>query len=298
MPAGNMLKDSRAMEISLSIAENRKPGGRKPGNPQGESRESGTIGLPPDRLDRSRRLLGDDAMARLARARVLVVGVGGVGSVAAECLARTGVGHLVLADPDRVSPTDINRQLQATEAALGRPKAEAMAERLKAIAPGLDAKAVVAAYSPDAPDALLDPAPDFVVDAFDSLTAKCHLLATCRERGIPVVTATGSAGRIDPSCIRTDDLSKTDVDPLAKMVRKLLRRRHGFPRKGKFGILAVYSVEDPNGPDAPGAIPSAPSEPRGSVGFVTGIFGLHCAAAVIRALGAMREKSSTATIQP
>ncbi|MGI6495950.1 MAG: tRNA threonylcarbamoyladenosine dehydratase [Kiritimatiellia bacterium] len=236
------------------------------------------------RLDRTRSLLGDAAMRRLARSRVLVVGVGGVGSFAAECLARSGVGRLVLADPDSVCLSNLNRQLQATTATLGRPKAEAMADRLRDVAPELDVRPVVAAYSPDHPDALLDPAPDFVVDAIDSLGAKCHLLATCRERGIPVVTSTGSAGRIDPSRVRVDDLARTDVDPLAKMARKLLRRRYRFPPRGRFGIPAVFSTEDPNAPDAPGAVPSAPSAPRGSMACVTGVFGLNCAAIVLRAL--------------
>ena len=225
---------------------------------------------------RSAQLLGGEAVGRLAAARVLVVGVGGVGSFAAECLARTGVGHVTLVDHDSVCESNVNRQLHALATTIGRPKAEVMAERLRAINPDIDARAVVAAYSPDAPGAILEPAPDFVIDAIDSLTAKCDLIAQCRGRGISVVTSTGSAGRTDPTRVAVADLSKTDVDPLAKMVRKLLRRRHGFPREGKFGVTAVYSTEDPNQREGVDL-----SAPRGSLSQVTGVFGLICASVVI-----------------
>ena len=232
-----------------------------------------------DIFERSARVLGGSGMEALSRARVMVVGVGGVGSVAAECLARTGVGRLVLVDPDVVCESNVNRQIPALSITIGRPKAEVMAERLRLINPAIDVLPVVAAYTPDDPDAVLGASPDYVIDAIDSLTAKCHLIATCRERGLRIVVSTGSAGRVDPTRVAIADLSETDVDPLAKMVRKLLRRRHGFPRSGKFGIKAVYSTEDPNlreGIDL--------SAPRGSLSQVTGVFGLFCASVVINAL--------------
>lgn len=230
-------------------------------------------------FERAARVLGEGGMESLSRASVMVVGVGGVGSAAAECLARTGVGRVILVDHDYVCESNVNRQLHALANTMGRPKAEAMAERLRLINPAIEAVPVHAAYSPDDPDAVLGFAPGYVIDAIDSLTAKCHLIATCRERGIPIVTSTGSAGRVDPARVAIADLAQTDVDPLAKMVRKLLRRRHGFPRSGRFGITAVYSGEDPNlreGVDL--------SAPRGSLAQVTGVFGLFCASVVINAL--------------
>ncbi len=233
----------------------------------------------PTIFERSAQVLGENGAETLSRACVAVVGVGGVGSFAAECLARTGVGRIVLIDHDTVCETNVNRQIHALKSTIGRPKAEVMAERLRLVNPMIEAVPVVAAYSQDCPDIVLGNAPGYVIDAIDSLTPKCHLIAMCRERGIRIVTSTGSAGRVDPARVAIADLSQTDVDPLAKMVRKLLRRRHGFPRNGKFGIKAVYSTEDPNlreGIDL--------SAPRGSLLQVTGVFGLFCASIVINDL--------------
>ena len=172
----------------------------------------------------------------------MVVGLGGVGSFAVEALARSGVGTLSLVDFDRVCVTNTNRQLQAVATSVAKPKATLLAERVRAINPQATPRIVPLFYSARSCDEILGARPDFVVDAIDNVTAKCHLLATCRSRGIPVVSSTGASGRIDPTQIRVVDLAETAVDPLADAVRRALRQKYDFPSKGPFGIAAVYST--------------------------------------------------------
>ena len=254
------------------------------------------------RFDRIGRLVGDANMARLARAHVLIVGVGGVGSWAAESLVRSGVGTLTLVDFDHVCITNFNRQIHALDGVVGQPKAEVMAARLRAINPAVAIRVQSEFYRDETAAQILAGRPDAVIDAIDCVTSKCHLLAACRHQGLRVFCATGSGGRIDPARIAVADLARTDVDPLARMVRNLLRRHHGFPAKGPFGIPAVYSHEPPAMPRelaydhgqgfrcvcAKGEHPFFTCEERnlilGTASFVTGAFGLHCAALVVRAL--------------
>jgi tRNA A37 threonylcarbamoyladenosine dehydratase len=210
------------------------------------------------RMDRMARLVGDQGMERLQKAHVMVIGLGGVGSWAAESLARAGVGKLSLVDFDQICITNTNRQLHALAGMVGRYKAEVLAERFQKVNPSSTFVPVVKFYNAHNEAEILGAAdatdssqrPDFVIDAIDNVTAKCHLLATCVKRGIPVVSCTGSGGRMDPLSIRMDDLSQTEMDPLARSVRKILRDQYGFPRegKGKFKIPTVYSVESPRDP--------------------------------------------------
>jgi tRNA A37 threonylcarbamoyladenosine dehydratase len=254
------------------------------------------------RFDRMGRLVGDAAMERLFAARVMVIGLGGVGSFAAESLARSGIGHLTLVDFDRVCVTNSNRQLQAVKGTIGKYKAQVLAERLSLVNPQAEVVPVPRFYDADTAARILAAAPDFVVDAIDNITAKCHLLATCRRLGLRVVSAEGAAGRVDPAQVAIADLADTRVDPLALEVRKILRRKHGFPREGPFGIQAVYSTEHPRPPFeltydeghgfrcvCPGGRNDHHScEERrviyGTASFVTGTFGLFCASHVVRAL--------------
>ena len=251
------------------------------------------------RFDRIGRLVGDAAMERLFRAHVMVVGLGGVGSFAVEALARSGVGRLSLVDFDRVCVTNANRQIQAVQGTIARPKAQVLAERVKLINPQAHVAPLPIFYSERTSASLLDDAPDFVVDAIDNIKAKCHLLAQCRARGIPVVTSTGASGRMDPTAIRVVDLAETRVDPMADAVRRILRDKYGFPRSTgqspPFGIPAVFSTERPRPPHAlhydggdgfhcvcPGGKNDLHScEERqiiwGTAGFVTGAFGFACA---------------------
>jgi tRNA A37 threonylcarbamoyladenosine dehydratase len=254
------------------------------------------------RFDRIGRLVGDAGMRRLFSAHVMVVGLGGVGSFAVEALARSGVGRLTLVDFDRVCVTNANRQLQALSTTVARGKAEVLAERVTLINPQAEARPVAQFYSARNADALLAERPDWVVDAIDNVTAKCHLLASCRERGLRVVSSQGASGRIDPTRVETCDLSATRVDPLADAVRRALRQKYGFPRSGPFGIPAVFSAEPPAEPAAlsydgadgfrcvcPGGTNDFHScEERriiyGTASFVTGAFGLAAASVVVRSL--------------
>jgi tRNA A37 threonylcarbamoyladenosine dehydratase len=256
------------------------------------------------RFDRMGRLVGEPAMQRLARAHVMILGLGGVGSWAAECLARSGLGALTIVDFDDICITNFNRQLHALDGFVGQPKAGVMAARLRSVNPAADIRVMPRFYNKDSSAEILSVRPDYVIDAIDCVTAKAHLLATCRAQGIPVVTSTGSGGRLDPTRVEVKDLSQTDVDPLAKMVRKLLRRDYDFPSEdeGHFGITAVFSKEQPSLPhelvydggkgfrcmcakqtDVPFTCDKK-NVIMGTAPFVTGAFGLHCASVAIRAL--------------
>jgi tRNA A37 threonylcarbamoyladenosine dehydratase len=253
------------------------------------------------RFDRMGRLVGDAAMGKLFSSRVVVIGLGGVGSFAAEAIARSGVGHLTLVDFDLVCVTNANRQIQAMRGTVGKPKATVLAERLRLINPSATVKAVPLFYDARVSDMLLSDDVDYVVDAIDNVNAKCHLLAACRSKNIPVVCSTGAAGRFDPTLIQVTDLSDTRGDRLGKAVRKMLRQEHDFPRVGSFGIPAVFSPEPARAPielhydGGEGFRCVCPNENDvhscenrniiwGTAGFVTGSFGLAAAGVVIRAL--------------
>lgn len=260
------------------------------------------------RFDRAARLFGEPGLHRLMGARVIVFGMGGVGSFAAEALARSGVGHLVLVDFDDVCVTNTNRQLHAMKGNIGRPKVQIMAERLRLVSPTATIDAVQRFYQEEHADELLAGRIDYVVDAIDSIKAKTHLLATCARRGIPVVSSMGAAGRIDPTRVRTSDVADTEVCPLAKDVRRILRTKHDLAceRGTRTGITAVYSDESPLAP-APisydageGFVCVCPNRDNGvytcdrkaridgSASFVTGTFGMVAASVVVRALAGER----------
>lgn len=190
------------------------------------------------------RLYGPGSLARLAAAHVCVVGIGGVGSWAAEALARSGVGRLTLIDLDHVAESNVNRQVHALTGTLGQAKVLAMAGRIAAIHPGC-AVATVEDFVTAENTAQLLPACDAVIDAIDQVRAKAALVAHCRRAKIPLVTTGGAGGRRDPAMIRVDDLSRTVQDPLAAKLRARLRKEFGFPRepKKKFGVDCVYSLE-------------------------------------------------------
>jgi tRNA A37 threonylcarbamoyladenosine dehydratase len=237
-------------------------------------------------------------MDRLAEAHVVVLGLGGVGSFAAEALARAGVGRLTLVDGERIEETNVNRQLHALDGELGRFKADALAERLHRAAPDARIDAVSEFYGEESAARLVPPAASFVVDAMDTVVAKLHVVARCLDERIPVVTALGAARRIDPTAVQVTDLCESHTDQLAKDVRKYLRRRYGISARQPTGVLAVWSVEEPRpslalpGDEAgvPGARGALEGERRrgpktfGSLAAVTGVFGLAAAGAVIQGL--------------
>lgn len=258
------------------------------------------------RFDRLGRLYGDAAVERLMGARVAIFGLGGVGGWAAESLARSAIGHLTLVDFDDVCITNSNRQIQAMRGGVGKPKATLLAERLQNINPSAKIEAKRAFYKAENADEMLTPPwgegdYDFVIDAIDNLTAKAHLIATCHARGIPVIASMGAAGKMDPTRIRKSDLADTQVCRLARDLRKLLRKNHGFPAKGPMGVQAVWSDEARAWPKAlsydggkgfkcvcPHRSPEHGCDSRalidGTASFVTGSFGLACASHVINTL--------------
>jgi tRNA A37 threonylcarbamoyladenosine dehydratase len=256
------------------------------------------------RFDRAARLFSEPGLHRLMAARVLVIGMGGVGSFAAEALARSAVGRLTLIDFDDICVTNANRQLHALKGEIGKRKVDVMAERLRRIHPTAEVEPVAAFYREDTSDTLLTGDIDFVVDAIDNIAAKVHLIATCLRRGIPIVSSMGSAARIDPTRVQVADLGLTRDDPMARAVRKSLSRHHGIAATARepLGVHAVYSGEQPIAPaeltydEGKGFRCVCPngdnrmhtcdrrSRIDGSAGFVTGTFGLVCASVVVRTL--------------
>lgn len=211
---------------------------------------SGSFLPPPADVDRERRfggiarLYGQGALDRLEHASTCVIGIGGVGSWAAEALARSGVGRITLIDLDHVAESNINRQIHALDATLGQAKVVAMTDRIRAINPLADVAVVEDFVTEDNAAALVQDF-DVVIDAIDNVRAKVAIVLACRARRIPLIVAGGAGGKTDPTKIRVDDLSRTEQDPLLAKVRKRLRSEHGFPRNPKrpFGIDAVYSAE-------------------------------------------------------
>lgn len=182
--------------------------------------------------------LGDEAVAKLNAGRVAVIGIGGVGCAAAEMLARSAVGHLVLVDVDTFQQTDMNRQLFALESTLGKPKVDAAADRIRDINPSVLIDTHHAFFHTDTADALLTPPPDFVIDAIDAVLPKVELISYCITHGIPVISVMGAAVRRDYSRIHVADLKKTHGCPLARVIRRRLKRR-GITR----GVPCVFSSE-------------------------------------------------------
>jgi tRNA A37 threonylcarbamoyladenosine dehydratase len=238
------------------------------------------------------RLYGDDGAARLRESHVCVVGIGGVGSWAAEALARSGVGAITLIDLDMVAESNTNRQIHALGDLYGKAKVDAMAERIAAINPDCRIATVEDFITPENTADLLTGSFDAVIDAIDQVRAKAAMVAHCRRQQLPIVTAGAAGGQIDPTQIRLADLSQTVQDPLLAKLRSLLRREYGFPRDGKkkFGITAVYSTEPLRYPET-GAVCATDSGPTGlnCAGFgssvcVTSVFGMAAAAHVLSLL--------------
>lgn len=252
------------------------------------------------RFDRMGRLVGDSVMEKLFGTHVMVIGLGGVGSWAAESLARSGVGQLTLVDFDEVCITNANRQLHALQGMVGQKKALVMADRMKKINPQAKIEGLPLFYNDENCAEIMSRKPDYVIDAIDNLTAKCHLISYCRANGIKIITSAGSAAKLDPSRIRIVDLAQTTVDPMAHQVRKILRQKYEFPEEKFFGIPCVFSDEEPRPsielkydkgegfkcvcPQGQNNLHSCEHRPViwGNASFMTGAFGLHMASWIVR----------------
>lgn len=202
------------------------------------------------------RLYGVGTVARLARAHVAIIGLGGVGSWAAEALARSGVGRLTLIDADDICISNVNRQLPALEGYYGQLKVEAMRARLCAINPEIEVQAVARFLTRENLDALLGSGLDAVLDACDSLRTKVETIAWCRRRKLPLVVVGSAGGRVDPTRIVVRDLSRTEHDAMLALIRKKLRGEFGFSRNPQryFGVPAVFSLENVRYPQADGSV--------------------------------------------
>ena len=235
----------------------------------------------PDQFIRTQMLLGDDAMQALAQARVIVFGIGGVGGAAAEALARCGVGAIDLVDHDTVSETNLNRQIAALHSTIGRPKAQAMAERIRDINPACQVTARQCLYLRDTKDRFDLAAYDYVIDAVDTVTAKLLIISEAQAAGTPVISCMGTANKLDPTRFEVSDIYKTTICPLAKIVRKECRKR------GLRGFKVVYSREEALAPQMEGDDPERPAGRRstpGSVSFVPPVAGFILAGEVVKDL--------------
>lgn len=240
------------------------------------------------RFGGTRRLYGEHALARFARSRVCVVGVGGVGSWVVEALARSGIGGLMLVDLDHVAESNINRQLPALSSTLGKAKVGVLAERAVDINPQCRLETVEDFVTEDNLTSLLDTELDWIVDCIDAARAKAALIAYARRRKVPIVTVGGAGGRVDPTRLRATDLSRTEQDSLLARTRKRLRQHYGFSKntRRRFGVPAVWSSEsrkEANGTqDKP--ISGLNCAGYGSAMSVTATFGLVAASVVLNRL--------------
>ena len=233
-------------------------------------------------------LVGSTALERLAGASVAVFGIGGVGSYAAEALARAGVGRLTLVDHDVIDVTNINRQIHALTETVGAAKTETMARRIHSINPACVVRVIRAFYQPEAAEQFFPEPYDYVLDAVDTVTAKIDLAVQCHRRGIPLIASMGAANKLDPALFEVMDIYRTTGDPLARILRKKLKER-GIPH-----LRVVCSRERPRTPEAGEAQPVAGrNSVPASISFVPSAAGLIMAGAVIRDLLNIRVEVSS-----
>lgn len=249
------------------------------------------------RFGGTQRLYGLEAVEKLRHAHVGVIGIGGVGSWAAEALARSAVGKITLFDMDDICVSNVNRQIHALDGQIGRLKVDAMADRIKAINPEVKCEAVMGFVTEKNLEKHLDKQFDYIIEATDSVKAKAAIIAYCKRNKIRIISSGGAGGQIDPTQIQIADLSRTIQDPLLAKVRNLLRRNYNFSRnaKRKFGVECVYSTEQLVYPSADGTVcqqkPAADGPVRldcatgfGASTCVTASFGLFAASRVLNKL--------------
>lgn len=243
-----------------------------------------------DQFIRTRMLIGDEPIERLQNAKVAVFGIGGVGGFCVEALARSGIGALDLYDDDTVSESNLNRQIAALHSTIGLPKAEVVAQRVKDINPDCQVRAIRMFYLPENADTVDFHQYDYVIDCIDTVTAKLDLVQRCTALQVPIISAMGSGNKLDPSAFVVTDLSKTEGCPLARIMRKELRKR------GIDHLKVVYSKELPMTPIQPAQaeVPvgsdtrpgtTARKDTPGSISFVPAAAGLLLASAVVRDIG-------------
>ncbi len=245
------------------------------------------------------RLYGVEALHKLRRAHVLIIGLGGVGTWTAEALARSGVGAITIVDLDDICITNTNRQIHAMDGLIGKMKVNAIYERIISINPQCNVNAISDFFTAASADTILNTNFNFVIDAIDSLQNKCVLASKCQEKNLPLIVIGAAAGKRNPTQIRVDDLGLACNDSLLFALRKRLRQEFAFPsgagftrsKKQIFNIACVYSSEEPHFPDNNGGVCKTinPGENlkldcetgMGSITHITGTFGFMAASHVI-----------------
>ncbi|MBQ8685806.1 MAG: tRNA threonylcarbamoyladenosine dehydratase [Clostridia bacterium] len=228
-------------------------------------------------FSRTVALIGAEGLEKLHKAHVAVFGVGGVGGYVVEALARSGVGELTLVDNDRVSLSNLNRQIIALHSTLGRRKVEVAAERARDINPDITVHGVPLFVLPESVDELDFSPFDYVVDAIDTVSGKLAIIERARAQGVPVISAMGAGNKLDPAKFEVADIEKTSVCPLARVMRRELKKR------GVKGVKVVYSKEEAIVPER--AEKTASGKPiAGSISFVPSVAGLILAGEVIKDL--------------
>ena len=275
-----------AAEKSLASAET-NPGPAPAADPTPTPDPATALGAatdterPETARDRLRVVMGDEALARLAASRVMVIGIGGVGSNCAEALARGGVGSLVLVDRDVVAPSNINRQALAFNSTIGQVKVDVMARMVHDINPDCEVETLHAFVPKDGLAQTLGalPRPDFVVDAIDTVSQKLRIAEWCQAEGLPLISSMGGANKLNPERLRFSTIEKTTCDPLCRVMRKECRRRNIR------GLRVLYSSEVPLRPEAaraatPGNRPDS-SQILGTMSYIPPIMGQMIAGRVI-----------------
>lgn len=232
------------------------------------------------KFDRTKRLLGEGAMQKLQSSHVAVFGIGGVGGHATEALVRSGVGEITIIDSDEVAESNINRQLIATTKTVGRKKVEVMKEHLLEINPDIQVNVYDCFFLPETKKQFEFSQYDYVIDAVDTVTAKLALVEACQEAGVPIISSMGAGNKLDPTAFEVADIYKTSVCPLAKVMRRELKKRNIKHLK------VVYSREEPIEPKEDVSFASDEVRQRratpGSVAFVPSVAGLILAGEVVK----------------
>ena len=235
------------------------------------------------RFEREALLLGEAAIDRLSHARVAVFGLGGVGSWAAEALARSGIGEIELIDSDTVSLTNINRQMCALETTVGMPKVEAVAERLRLINPSIRLSLRQEFFLPETADGFDFSSYDYVIDAIDTVSGKIAIAEAATREGVPMISCMGTGNKCDPTAFRVTDLAKTNTCPLARVMRRELKKR------GISHLTVVYSEEEPL-PCGEAVDLNSGKRVPGSLSFVPPVAGFIAASEAVKALIGWNER--------
>lgn len=236
-------------------------------------------------MERTALLVGQKGLDKLMKAHVLIVGLGGVGSYAAEAIARTGIGKITIVDGDVVDPTNRNRQLQALATTHGMSKAKLIHDRIKAINPEVEINSIDTFMTPEAMKELLEQKFSYIIDAIDSITPKLYLISTAYWNNQKLISCMGAGGKMDPTRIEVTDISKTHTDPLAQYVRKRLRYMNIYK-----GVKCVYSNELPAKYSIMHTDGSKfKKSAYGTISYLPAAFGLTCASVVIREISGWKE---------